>query len=182
MAAYAAIVLGVPEATIIIAALVAIGATAASHPPAAAWGVGAAIVWAGGYFAGMSFRLRLPYRAPMDALARIAPKRGSAASRSALIDKRKPAWLGSWAADLADGRYRFTIRSTLIWLSFAVAAALLATASVVQDTEHPPSSAASSAVSASSCSPCAAGRCFAGAAHLVAQLSPAPCAASSACR
>lgn len=135
MAAYAALALGIPEATL-IAVLVAIGAGAAAHPPALAWGLGGACVWAAGYFAGMAFRLRLPYRAPAEALAASAGSRRRGIS-VAWIDGRKPSWLGSWAADLAGGRFRFTFRRALIWLSFALAAALLATASVVQNTATP---------------------------------------------
>jgi hypothetical protein len=131
MAAYAALVLGSPLA-VIVGGLVAVGATAASHPPAGAWGIGAALVWAAGYFAGLSFRLRLPYRAPTDELAATAGPRKRGVS-VAWLDRRKPVWLGSWAGNLVGGRFRLTVRTALIWLTLAFAGVLIAIASIVQN-------------------------------------------------
>ncbi len=135
MAAYAALVLGSPLA-LIVGGLTAIGVTAASHPPVAAWGIGATIVWFAGYFAGMSFRLHSPYRAPADALAATSGESERGIS-IAWTDRRRPMWIGSWAANFATGRFRFTTRAALLWLALALAGTLAAVASIVRGNAAP---------------------------------------------
>jgi hypothetical protein len=134
MAAYAALRLGGPL-IVVDGLLIAIAAAAATQSLPLLWGVGAALLSAAGFAAGMGVQLRMPYRLP-------AADSGDASGRGrglslVWIDRRRPSWLGSWAGGYVGGRVRFPLRVTIGIALFALAGVGLATAALVNGTAAP---------------------------------------------
>jgi hypothetical protein len=131
---FAALVLGAPL-LLIDGALIGAAAAAAGQSAPLLWGAGAALVAALGYGAGVTSRLRMPYRGPAEAIAATAGD-GSGLPL-ALVDRRRPAWIGSWAGDFTGGRIRFSFRALAAAALFALAGIGVATASIVRSNATP---------------------------------------------
>lgn len=133
MASYAALRLGAP--LIVIDGLV-VGAAAAAATQALPllWGIGAALTSSAGFVAAMTIQLRLPYRPRATADAASDDGRGVSL---AAIDRRRPAWIGSWAGGFVAGRVRLSPRSVLSLALFALVGVGLVTAAIVNHTATP---------------------------------------------
>lgn len=128
-AARAANILGIPMLAF-DGLLVFAGAIAAEQSWAIAWGVGATAVSMIGFVLALRLRLRTAHIPPEMGTARAEPHAGGFSL--GWIDRRKPAWIGSWANGLEGGRFRPSLRAALMLLVFVGAGTIAAIGSVVR--------------------------------------------------
>jgi hypothetical protein len=133
MAAYAAWVLAAPL-LLIDGSVIAIAAKAAGQSLPLLWGFGAALMSALGYFVSLTLQLRQPYRDPAREIAAPGEARGVSL---AFIDRRRPAWLGSWAGEYTAGHIRPSLRTVFAIFVFALGGLLAATAGFARGSASP---------------------------------------------